>query len=100
MMRLTPPFFFCALRRVVARRPGDIATCYADPTKAAQVLKFKCTFSIEQAVVDMLRWQTLNPDGFKTQLTAAQIAAALSGNAAPAAAPAASAAAAPAAASK
>lgn len=46
------------------RRPGDIATCYADPTKAHQELGWQAEYSIEQACQDSWRWQSQNPDGF------------------------------------
>jgi UDP-glucose 4-epimerase len=49
--------------KVAPRRPGDVATCYADPTKALKVLQWKCSHSIEQAVADGIRWQTNNPHG-------------------------------------
>lgn len=58
--------------RVVPRRPGDIATCYADPTKAAKVLQFQTTLTIEQACADAIRWQTQNPQGFATATNASK----------------------------
>ena len=49
---------------IVARRPGDIATCYADPAKSAEVLGWKA----ERTLVDMCRdswnWQRKNPKGY------------------------------------
>lgn len=50
---------------IVDRRPGDIATCYADPTKANQELGWKATKSFEEAVTDSWRWQSQNPAGFQ-----------------------------------
>jgi UDP-glucose 4-epimerase len=50
--------------RVVARRPGDIATCYADPTLAARELGWRAEFGIEEMVRDAWRWQRDNPQGF------------------------------------
>jgi UDP-glucose 4-epimerase len=50
--------------RVVARRPGDIATCYADPTLAARELAWRAEFGIEEMVRDAWRWQRDNPQGF------------------------------------
>ncbi len=49
---------------IVARRPGDIATCYADPTKAREELGWQAQYAIEAMVTDAWRWQSQNPDGF------------------------------------
>lgn len=46
------------------RRPGDIAACYADCTKAATELGWRAQLSIEQACADAWRWQSHNPDGY------------------------------------
>lgn len=43
--------------QVVARRPGDIATCYADPAHAANVLGWCAEFGITQMCEDGWRWQ-------------------------------------------
>jgi UDP-glucose 4-epimerase len=51
---------------IVARRPGDIAECWADPSLAEQQLKWKATRSIEEMCVDTWRWQSQNPNGFKS----------------------------------
>lgn len=45
--------------KVVGRRPGDIATCYADTTLAERDLGWKAERSIEQMCVDSWRWQSL-----------------------------------------
>ncbi len=50
---------------VVARRPGDIATCYADPTLAAQELGWKAEYGLEQMMRDAWCWQSQNPNGFE-----------------------------------
>ncbi len=50
--------------RIVERRPGDIATCYADPTKAEKVLGWKAKFDINRMCEDAYRWQSMNPDGY------------------------------------
>ena len=47
------------------RRPGDIATCFADPTKANSVLGWKSTYGIDDMCIDADRWQTMNPNGFE-----------------------------------
>lgn len=46
------------------RRPGDLATVYADPSKAQQILGFKAQFGIERMCEDSWRWQSNNPDGY------------------------------------
>ena len=50
---------------VVARRPGDIAACWADPSAAARLLGWRAERSIEQACADGWRWQSRNPDGYR-----------------------------------
>ena len=50
--------------RIVERRPGDIATCYADPTKSAQVLGWKAEKNLEDMCRDSWNWQRNNPQGF------------------------------------
>ena len=51
--------------KIVARRPGDIATCYADPTKAAEILGWHAGFGIEDMCRDMANWQKKNPNGYE-----------------------------------
>jgi UDP-glucose 4-epimerase len=51
---------------ITARRPGDIATCYADPSFAAQKLAWKATRDIKQMCADHWRWQDENPRGYAT----------------------------------
>ena len=46
------------------RRAGDIATCYADPTKARQELGWSAERGIEEMCADSWKWQSNNPDGF------------------------------------
>ena len=50
---------------VTARRPGDIAECWADPSAAAQLLGWRAERSIEQACADGWRWQQHNPNGYR-----------------------------------
>ena len=50
--------------RIVARRPGDIAECYADPTLAAEKLGWHAEYGIEQMCRDVYHWQSMNPDGY------------------------------------
>ena len=49
---------------VVARRPGDVAACYADPTLAERTLGWKATRDLDQMCADSWRWQVANPNGF------------------------------------
>ncbi len=50
--------------QIVDRRPGDIATCYADPTKSAEILGWKAEKGLEEMCRDSWRWQSQNPQGF------------------------------------
>ena len=49
---------------IVDRRPGDIASCYADPSYAKEVLGFKAEKNLEDMCRDALNWQLKNPDGY------------------------------------
>lgn len=49
---------------VVARRPGDIAECYADPSRAQELLGWRAHRELGQMCTDSWRWQRLNPEGF------------------------------------
>ncbi len=51
--------------RIAPRRPGDIATCYADPTKAARELAWKAKRGLPEMMRDAWRWQKMNPDGYR-----------------------------------
>ena len=51
--------------KIVDRRPGDIASCYADPTKAKEELGFVATHNLEDMCRDLWKWQTQNPNGYK-----------------------------------
>lgn len=50
--------------KMVPRRPGDIATCYADPNKAQLELGWVAKRNLEQMLEDAWRWQYQNPNGF------------------------------------
>ena len=50
---------------IVERRPGDIASCYADVSKANNELEWVAQYSINDGCESSWRWQSLNPDGFK-----------------------------------
>lgn len=51
--------------KIVDRRPGDVGSCYAAPTKALEVLGWKAENGIEEMCEDLFRWQSQNPDGFE-----------------------------------
>ena len=51
--------------KVTDRRPGDIAECYADPSKAAEKLGWKAEYNLEDMVGDSWRWQKNNPNGYE-----------------------------------
>ena len=50
---------------IAPRRPGDIATCYADPAKSAQVLGWKAEKGLEEMCRDSWNWQSKNPMGYE-----------------------------------
>ena len=50
--------------RIAPRRPGDIATCYADPTKSREVLGWKAERGLVDMCRDSFRWQSMNPNGY------------------------------------
>ena len=51
--------------KIMERRPGDIATCYADTSKAYKLLGFKAEYDIDQMCKDSYRFNSMNPDGIK-----------------------------------
>lgn len=50
--------------KIVPRRPGDIATCYADPAFALQTLAWKAERDLHSMCVDAWKWQSKNPQGY------------------------------------
>ncbi len=50
--------------KVVGRRPGDIAACYADPSKIKNELGWSAKYGINEMVADSWRWQKNNPEGY------------------------------------
>ena len=50
--------------KIVPRRPGDIAACYAHPEKAETELGWRATRGIDEMCADTWRWQSQNPNGF------------------------------------
>jgi len=51
--------------RIVARRPGDVAACYADPALARSLLGWSASRGLESMCADAWRWQSQNPSGFE-----------------------------------
>lgn len=51
--------------KVGARRPGDIATCYADASLAEKEMGWKATRNLDEMCTDLWCWQQKNPEGFK-----------------------------------
>ncbi len=51
--------------RIVGRRPGDIASCYADASKAEKEMSWKASRGIKAMCEDTWRWQTMNPNGYE-----------------------------------
>jgi UDP-glucose 4-epimerase len=51
--------------RIAPRRSGDIATCYADASKAARELGWKASRGLPEMMRDAWRWQQRNPTGYK-----------------------------------
>ncbi|HDR9289376.1 TPA: UDP-glucose 4-epimerase GalE [Burkholderia multivorans] len=49
---------------IVARRPGDIAECYANPQAAADIIGWRATLGLDDMCADHWRWQEANPRGF------------------------------------
>lgn len=50
---------------LVERRPGDVATCFADVSKAAKLLNWSAKYDIEDMCRDSWNWQSNNPNGYE-----------------------------------
>lgn len=50
---------------IAPRRPGDVAACWADPSRAHELLGWRAERSIGQACADGWRWQSANPNGYR-----------------------------------
>lgn len=48
------------------RRPGDIATCFADAKLAQKELNWNAQYDLERMCKDSWKWQSMNPEGYKT----------------------------------
>ena len=51
---------------IAARRPGDVASCYADPSLAQERLGWSTEHDITQMCRDAWRWQSENPTGYRS----------------------------------
>jgi len=51
--------------KIVGRRPGDIAECYADSGKALHDLGWKTERGVDEMCADTWRWQSQNPEGYE-----------------------------------
>ena len=51
--------------KIVDRRPGDLATCYSDPSKAKEELNWVAEKGIDEMCADSYRWQHQNPNGYE-----------------------------------
>ena len=50
--------------RIAPRRPGDIASCYADPKLALDLLGWRAERGLKAMCADAWRWQNTNPEGY------------------------------------
>jgi UDP-glucose 4-epimerase len=51
--------------RIVERRPGDVAACYADAAKTKTILGWEAEYGMVDMCRDADRWQTKNPNGYE-----------------------------------
>ena len=49
---------------IIGRRPGDVAACYADVSRAKKELAWQAQYDIARACADSWRWQSQNPEGY------------------------------------
>lgn len=50
---------------IAPRRPGDVATCWADPARAEALLGWRARRDVDEMCIDTWRWQQNNPEGYK-----------------------------------
>ena len=51
--------------KITDRRPGDVASCYADASRAHSMLNWRTKYSLDDMCADVWRWQSANPDGYR-----------------------------------
>jgi UDP-glucose 4-epimerase len=64
---------------IVGRRPGDVAEVYADPSLAHATLGWRTMLDVDAMCRDAWRWQSMNPDGYRTPSEPATPALAVAG---------------------
>ena len=52
---------------IAPRRPGDVAACYADPSRAQELLGWRAERGLDAMCADAWRWQSANPNGYATR---------------------------------
>ncbi|MFP5404076.1 MAG: UDP-glucose 4-epimerase, partial [Gammaproteobacteria bacterium] len=50
--------------QIVERRAGDVAQCWADPSRAAADLGWRAEYDLARMCADAWRWQSGNPEGY------------------------------------
>mmetsp|Transcript_48698 Transcript_48698/g.117803 ORF Transcript_48698/g.117803 Transcript_48698/m.117803 type:complete len:446 (-) Transcript_48698:102-1439(-) len=53
---------------IAPRRPGDVASMYADPARAQELLKWNAQLGVTEMCEDTWRWQSTNPYGYKNKI--------------------------------
>ena len=53
--------------KIVSRRAGDIAKCFADASLAEKVLQWKAKRSLNEMCEDSFKWQSNNPNGYASK---------------------------------
>ena len=51
--------------RIAERRPGDVAACWADASKASDELDWRAELDLDRMCSDAWRWQQRNPNGYR-----------------------------------
>ncbi|MDV6341335.1 UDP-glucose 4-epimerase GalE [Nitrosomonas sp. Is24] len=52
--------------KIAPRRPGDIASCYADPKRALELLGWQAKLGLEDMCASSWHWQSINPKGYQS----------------------------------
>jgi UDP-glucose 4-epimerase len=51
--------------QIVARRSGDTASCYANPSLAFKLMGWRAEYDLRRMCEDSWRWQSMNPNGYE-----------------------------------